>query len=80
MRWVAAGLGFFAILAILFVGLKVGGEMHYRNCFQRVELEYPAAFQANNDSSVPDFSGEGSFEFFQRSDREAALQACHGWP
>lgn len=80
MRWVAAGLGLFAILAILFVGLKIGGEMQYRNCLQRVELEYPAAFQANKDSSLPDFSGEGSFQFFQPSEREAALSACQAWP
>jgi hypothetical protein len=79
MRWLPAGLALAAILAVLFVGLKVGGEMHYRNCLQRVELEYPTSF---TPEKVNQFSEgeEGGFHFFQPPNREIALGECHSWP
>jgi hypothetical protein len=86
MRWGALAVGVAAVVVVLFVGLKVGGEMHYRNCLQRVELEYPAAFQArgSNTESPNQFSEltepKPHFEFFQQPNREVALRECHSWP
>jgi hypothetical protein len=79
MRWLAGGLALVGILVILFVGLKIGGEMHYRSCLQRVELEYPTSF---TPEKVNQFSEgeEGGFHFFRQGDREAALTQCHSWP
>jgi hypothetical protein len=79
MRWLAVVLAFAAVLAIVFVGLKVGGEMHYRNCLQRVELEYPAAFAETKRGQYGAVE-EGGFQFFQQPERETAVGDCHSWP
>lgn len=79
MRWLIVVLGVAAVLAVLFVGLKIGGEMRYRNCLQRVELEYPTSF---TPEKVNQFSEgeEGGFHFFHPPNRDVALKECHGWP
>jgi hypothetical protein len=79
MRWLAVALAFAAVLAIIFVGLKVGGEMDYRNCLQRVELEYPATFAESKRGQYGAVE-EGGFQFFQQPEREAALEGCNSWP
>ena len=79
MRWLAGGLALIAVVAILFVGLKVGGELHYGNCLKRVELEYPASFTTTRQGQFGE-TEPGGFEFFRRQEREAALSDCHGWP
>ncbi len=79
MRWVGGALAVAAFTAVLFVGLKVGGEMHYRNCLQRVELEYPTSFTPVNLDQFSTLE-EGGFHFFRQHDREVALADCHSWP
>lgn len=74
------------VLGLLLVAVIAwsAGEAHYRNCLQRVELEYPEAFQpaASSPTERPygETEEEGSFEFFRQVDREEAISSCSRWP
>ena len=81
MRWAFLATSIAAILVILFVGLKIGGEIQERNCLQRVDLGYPTSFTPENSNPFSAVeSGSGGFHIFRQRDREAALAGCHSWP
>jgi hypothetical protein len=91
MRWALLAVAVLAVVAFLGVGSYIGGEMRYRNCLQRVELEYPTAFQARGENTAGEGLGLGGnqyeanepephFEFFRQGDREGAVSRCSPWP
>jgi hypothetical protein len=60
---IAIGIGGLIVVLIL---LWIGGEMHYRNCLEEVELKHPVAL---NGSAGP-----------QMAEREDAIDSCSRWP
>ena len=73
----------FALLALAVVaGLLalgwIGGELHYRNCLQSVELRYPVAYQPGPENSFAD--PHAHFSFYERTERDQAIANCSRWP
>jgi hypothetical protein len=61
-----------AAIAIAIAGLIVvlllfwiGGELHYRNCLEEVDLKHPVALKADT---------------LQTTEREDAISDCSRWP
>ena len=80
-HWFVGGV--VGLLGIIAAGLLwVGGEMHYRNCLAKADLQYPVAFQQATDKTNTQFEIGPQPEFvFHDSDRRAeALTDCSRWP
>lgn len=59
---VAIGIGGLIFIVLL---VWIGGELHYRNCLEEVELKHPVAL---NQTAA------------QTSEREDAIDSCSRWP
>lgn len=84
VKWAWFGLGVAAVLALLFAGLSVAGEMRYRNCISRVEARYPVAYQQPLQGAEDQWRAEpeyqpGEFVYSSEADRLAALGRCEPW-
>ena len=78
-----------AVIAGLLIGGWIGGELHYRNCLQSVEVRYPVAYQpgkGNGDnpwSAYREQFGIGPhahFVFYEKAQRDRAISGCSRWP
>ncbi len=67
----------------------IGGELHYRNCLQGVELRYPVAYEpgrANSSGSLRRRleASQGNlpahFAFYEKPERNRAISSCSRWP
>ena len=71
-----------AVVAGLLIGGWIGGELHYRNCLQSVELRYPVSYQPGTDAAKEQFGigPHARFVFYEVAKREAAISSCSRWP
>lgn len=71
-----------AVVASLLIGGWLGGELHYRNCLQSVELRYPVAYQQGDpgSGSFGSFGLGGDFVFYEKAQRDRAISGCSRWP
>jgi len=60
---VAIGIGGLIFIVLL---VWIGGELHYRNCLEEVELKHPVALQQNAGAEI--------------AEREDAIDSCSRWP
>jgi hypothetical protein len=67
-----------AVLAGLLIGGWIGGELHYRNCLQSVELRHPVAYQPGPSNPYSD--PRAHFAFYEKAQRDRALSGCSRWP
>ena len=51
----------------------IGGELHYRNCLQSVELRYPVASSEGNGLG-------GGWPPDGQARRDRAISSCSRWP
>lgn len=56
----------------------IGGEMHYRNCLQSVELRYPVSYQSGPENQYAD--PRAHFAFYKKAQRDQAISSCSRWP
>lgn len=56
----------------------IGGELHYRNCLQGVELRYPLAYQPGPENQYADPNAH--FAFYKKAQRDQAISGCSRWP
>jgi hypothetical protein len=73
------------VLAGLLIGGWIGGELHYRNCLQSVELRYPVGYQPGGDEAYgeafnPWAEPRAHFAFYERAERNRAISSCSRWP
>ena len=66
-----------AALALCLLGW-IGGELHYRNCLQGVELRYPVAYQPGPENRFSE--PHAHFAFYEKAQRERAISSCSRWP
>ena len=63
-RSAAIAIGVAGLIVVLIL-CWIGGELHYRNCLEEVDLRHPVALKA----------GES-----QVAEREDAISECSRWP
>jgi hypothetical protein len=74
-------VGLLSCLALLAVSW-LGGEIHYRNCLNAVELRYPVAYrQATSETNLNFKIGpQPGFDFYNQAGRDNAIDSCSRWP
>ena len=75
---VAAGTAVIALCLLAWIG----GELHYRNCLQGVELRYPVAYQQPTSRTETQFGigPQPHFVFYEKPQRDRAISSCSRWP
>jgi hypothetical protein len=63
-RSAAIAVGVAGLIVILLL-LWIGGELHYRNCLEEVDLKHPVALKQDS---------------LQSAEREEAINDCSRWP
>ena len=64
-RSAAIAIGIAGLIVVLLM-FWIGGELHYRNCLEEVELKHPVALKADSAAQV--------------TEREDAIDYCSRWP
>jgi hypothetical protein len=63
-RSAAIAVGVAGLIVILLL-LWIGGELHYRNCLEEVDLKHPVVLKQDS---------------LQSAEREEAINNCSRWP
>lgn len=87
VKWAWLAIAVAGVLAFLYVGLSIAGEMDRKNCIAAVEARYPVAYQQplqgvrNYDPYLGDPGFQpGKWVFASGDNREQELAECGGWP